>query len=123
MDQESNINIDRLAGAEAISAKAIAIGKENGVVIFQADWDIGKDLTHQYAHRLDLFTATNTVRLYFPDVELTTSGNAAREKRTKDRLQDAIARLLPRQPSPTYGTSAAVERMTDVRDLFKKTVT
>jgi hypothetical protein len=122
MDQESNINIDRLAGAEAISAKAKAIGMENGVVIHQADWDIGKDVTHQYAHRLDLFSATNSVRLYFPDLELTTSGNEAREKRTRDRLQSAIARLLPRQPSPTYGTSAAIDRLTDVRDLFKKTV-
>lgn len=122
MGQESNINIDRLAGAEAISAKAKAIGMENGVVIHQADWDIGKDVTHQYAHRLDLFSATNSVRLYFPDLELTTSGNEAREKRTRDRLQSAIARLLPRQPSPTYGTSAAIDRLTDVRDLFKKTV-
>jgi hypothetical protein len=122
MGQESNINIDRLAGAEAISAKAKAIGMENGVVIHQADWDIGKDVTHQYAHRLDLFSATNSVRLYFPDLELTTSGNEAREKRTRDRLQSAIARLLPRQPSPTYGTSAAIDPLTDVRDLFKKTV-
>jgi hypothetical protein len=122
MDQESNINIDRLAGAEAISAKAKAIGMENGVVIHQADWDIGKDVAHQYAHRLDLFSATNSVRLYFPDLELTTSGNQAREKRTRDRLQSAIARLLPRQPSPTYGTSAASDPLTDVRDLFKKTV-
>ncbi|MGH8809779.1 MAG: hypothetical protein ACREX0_18045 [Noviherbaspirillum sp.] len=102
MNQQRDTTIDRLAGAEAISAKARAIGMENGVLISDCVWDIGEDFTHQHAHRLDLFTATNTVRLYFPDLELTTSGNDARKKRTEDRLSSAIAQLAPRSPAPTY---------------------
>jgi hypothetical protein len=106
MNHECGMKIDRLAGAEAISAKAIAIGNEDGVVISRCVWDIGEDFGHEHAHRLDLFTETKTVRLYFPDVELTTTGNIARAKRTEDRLRNAIAQLVPRSPSPTYGTSA-----------------
>jgi hypothetical protein len=102
MDKESNMMNDRLAGAEAISAKAIAIGMEHDVVIAECVWDIGEDLGHAHAHRLDLITATKTVRLYFPDLELTTSANASRAKRTEDRLQSAIAQMLSRPPLPTY---------------------
>ena len=102
MNKESNMGIDRLAGAEAISAKAIAIGLEHDVLISECVWDIGEDLGHEHAHRLDLITATKTVQLYFPDLELTTSGNESRTKRTEDRLQRAVAQLLTRPPSPTY---------------------
>lgn len=82
------------------------IGMENGVTISECVWDIGQDFGHEHAHRLDLSTATKTVRLYFPDLELTTSGNNARKKRTEDRLRKAVAQLLPLSPSPTYATSA-----------------
>jgi hypothetical protein len=99
MNQESNMKIDRLTGAEAISAKAIAIGIEHDVVISDCVWDIGEDLTHPHAHRLDLVTATKTVRLYFPDLELT---SLSRTTRTEDRLQRAIAQLLLQPPSATY---------------------
>jgi hypothetical protein len=102
MDQERNERIDRLAGAEAISARALAIGMESGVVISKCVWDIGEDFGLQHAHRLDLFTDMKTVRLYFPDLELTTSGNEARTKRTEDRLRSAIAQLSSGPPSPTY---------------------
>jgi hypothetical protein len=102
MNEESNTRIDRMAGAEAISAKAIAIGMEHGVVISECVWDIGQDFGHEHAHRLDLSTATKTVRLYFPDLELTTSDNESRTKRTEDRLRRAIAQLLTRSPVPTY---------------------
>jgi hypothetical protein len=106
MNQECGIRIDRSAGAEAISARAKEIGKEMGVIISECIWDLGKDFKLQHAHRLDLSTATKTVRLYFPDLELTTSGNDARKERTEDRLQRAIAQLLPNSPSSTYATSA-----------------
>lgn len=102
------MKIDRLAGAEAISARAREIGAENGVVISECVWDIGQSIELQHAHRLDISTATKTVRLYFPDLELSTSGNGVRKKRTEDRLRDAIAQLMPRSPSPTYATSAQI---------------
>lgn len=100
------MKIDRLAGAEAISARAKEIGLENGVVISECVWDIGQSVELQHAHRLDISTPTKTVRIYFPDPELSTAGNDVRKKRTEDRLRDAIAQLLPRSPSPTYATSA-----------------
>lgn len=102
MNPDCNAKIDRQAGADAISAKAIAIGMEHGVVISKCVWDLGQDYTLQHAHRLDLFTETKTVRLYFPDVELTTTGNEGRAKRTENRLQSAIVQLLSLTPSPTY---------------------
>jgi hypothetical protein len=102
MDQNRNMKVDRLAGAEAISARAIEIGRENGVAISKCIWDLGQDFTLLHAHRLDLFTETKNVRLYFPDVELTTTGNDSRKKRTEDRLHSAIAQLLLLPPSPTY---------------------
>ena len=105
MNQELNIKIDRLAGAEAISARAREIGLENGVIISGCVWDIGQSGELQHAHRLDISTETKTVRIYFPDQELSTSGNQVRKKRTDDRLRDAIAQLLPRTPVPTYATS------------------
>lgn len=97
--------IDRSAGSEAISAKAVAIGMETGIVISECIWDIGTDLGHEYVHRLDLNTETKTVRLYFPDLALTTAGNDARKKRTEDKLRSAIAQLQPRTPSRTYSTT------------------
>jgi len=69
------------------------------VVISDCVWDIGEDVSHPYAHRLDLVTATKTVRLYFPDLELTSS---SRTTRTEDRLQRAVAQLLPPPHSATY---------------------
>ncbi|MFC3106735.1 hypothetical protein ACFQAT_07715 [Undibacterium arcticum] len=102
MIKQSDMMIDRLAGAEAISAKAKAIGMDHDVVISECVWDIGEDLGHEHAHRLDLITATKTVRLYFPDLELTGSANASRAKRTEDRLQRAVAQILSRSPLPTY---------------------
>jgi len=102
MNKESNMRIDRQAGAEAISAKAIAIGMEHDVVISECVWDMGDDLGHEHAHRLDLVTSTKTVRLYFRDLELTTSGNESRTKRAEDRLRRAVAQLLSRAPLPTY---------------------
>jgi hypothetical protein len=96
------MKIDRMAGAEALSASARAIALEQGVLIAECVWQIGDDLEHEHAHRLDLVTADNTVRLYFPDLELTTIDNAARAKRSEDRLRGAIAQLLPRSPEATY---------------------
>lgn len=105
MNQDASTKIDRLAGAEVISAKAREIGMENGIVISECVWDIGQAFELQHAHRLDLSTSTKTVRLYFPDLELSTTGNESRKKRMEDRLRNAIAQLLPRTPSPTYATS------------------
>lgn len=106
MNQDVSMKIDRLAGAEAISARAREIGAENGVIISECVWDIGQAVELQHAHRLDLFTTTKSVRLYFPDLELSTVGNEVRKKRTEDRLRGAIAQLMPRSPAPTYATSA-----------------
>ena len=105
MNQEVSTKTDRLAGAELISARAREIGLENGVTISECVWDIGQSVELQHAHRLDLSTTTKTVRIYFPDKELSPSGSEIRKKRTEDRLRDAIAQLLPRSPSPTYATS------------------
>lgn len=96
------MKIDRLAGAASISQRAIAIGAENGIAVTECVWDMGEDLGHEYAHRLDLFTEKKTVRLYFPDLDLTTADNDARKERTEDRLRRAIAQLSTVQPSPTY---------------------
>lgn len=96
------MRIDRLSGAEAISAKAIAIGMEHDVVIAECIWDIGDDFEHEHAHRLDLITASKAVRLYFPDLELTTSGNESRSNKTEDRLRRAIAQFHSRPSSRTY---------------------
>ena len=104
MDQDHKATINRQAGAEAISARAIAIGSEIGAIIVKCDWDLGSDSRLQHAHRLDLFTDAKSVRLYFPDVELTTTGNAARTKRTEERLRSAIAQLLSLSRAPTYST-------------------
>jgi hypothetical protein len=95
-------SIDRMAGAEAISAKAKEIGAEYGVVISECTWDIGKDFSLQHAHRLDICTEAKTVRLYFPDLELTTSGNDGRAERCEDRLRRAISQLSALSGSATY---------------------
>jgi len=102
MDKDCSTKIGRLAGADAISAKAVAIGTERGVVVSGCVWDIGADFGHEYAHRLDLSTTTNTVRLYFSDLDLTASDNESRKERVEDRLHRAIAQLVARPPSPTY---------------------
>lgn len=102
MNQEQDMNARRLAGAEAIVAKAIALAKESGIEIERCVWDIGEDLNHEHAHRLDLFTKEKTVRLYFPDLELTAFEHGMRKKRTEDRLKGAVAQLLPNSPAETY---------------------
>jgi hypothetical protein len=102
MKDDSNMRIDRLAGAEAISAKAVAIGVEYDVAISECIWDIGEDLGHEHAHRLDLIAETKKVRLYFRDLDLTIRGNESRSKRTEDRLRRAVAQLVSRPPLATY---------------------
>ncbi|NEX63129.1 hypothetical protein G3574_18755 [Noviherbaspirillum sp. 17J57-3] len=63
---------------------------------------MGTDLLHEYAHRLDINTATSTVRLYFSDLDLTSWGNESRTERMEDRLHRAIAQLVPRIHASTY---------------------
>lgn len=94
--------IDRMDGAAALSAKAMSIGAELGVPDLECVWDMGEDLAHEHAHRLELITAEKTVRLYFPDLELSTAGNTSRAMRSENRLRQAISQLVPRIPLPTY---------------------
>ena len=103
MNKVSSTSNDRLAGAESISTKAVTVGAELGVAVSGCVWDIGSDLTHEYAHRLDINTAANSVRLYFCDLDLTTYGNASRRERMEDRLHRAIMQLVKRVPVSTYG--------------------
>lgn len=102
MKKGSSMSIDRLAGAKVISTKAVSVGVDLGVAVSECVWDMGDDLTHEYAHRLDINTAANTVRLYFSDLDLTTSGNESRMDRMKDRLHRAITQLVTRIPASTY---------------------
>jgi len=94
--------IDRNVGTAAITAQAKALAAAESVEIVDVVWDIGADLTHEHAHRLDLVTADKSVRLYFTETELTSNGHAARSKRVTERLQRAIAQLLQRTPAATY---------------------
>jgi hypothetical protein len=103
MKKDRTTSNDRSAGAAFISTKAVAVGAKLGVTVSGCVWDMGADLTHEYAHRLDINTAANTVRLYFCDLDLTTSGNASREERMEDRLRRAITQLVTRAPASTYG--------------------
>lgn len=102
MKQEHDPVTDRQAATEIISARAMEIGNERGIAITQCVWDIGQDLGHPHAHRLDISTEAKSVRLYFPDIELTSIENEVRRKRIEDRLNKAIAQLLSRVPSATY---------------------
>ena len=99
---DSKMKSARMAGAAAISAKAIAIGAEQNVLIAECVWDMGTDLTHEHAHRLDLITAARTVRLYFRDRELTMQVSESSTRRIDDCLRRAIARLQERTPAQTY---------------------
>lgn len=98
----SDTIIERSAGAAAISAKALALALTQDVQIADCVWDIGTDLTHEHAHRLELVTEGKSVRVYFRELELTTADNASRSKRIDERLQRAIAQLTQRPPAPTY---------------------
>ncbi len=98
----SDTIIERSAGAAAISAKALSIALALDVQIADCVWDIGADLAHEHAHRLELVTAAKSVRVYFRELELTTAGNASRSRRIDERLQRAIAQLTQRVPAPTY---------------------
>lgn len=102
MEKGSSMSADRMNGAEAISARAVVIGAELGVSVSNCVWDMGDDLTHEYAHRLDINTAANTVRLYFCDLDLMKPGNESRRERTENRLHRAITQLVPRVPASTY---------------------
>lgn len=102
MEKDNSMTINRAAGAAAISTRATDIGAEHGVVVSERIWDMGTDFGHEYAHRLDLSTVKNTVRLYFSDLDLRAFGNKSRKERVEDRLQRAIAQLVVRTPSPMY---------------------
>jgi hypothetical protein len=102
----SNTKIDRLKGADIISSSAREIGMQNDLVLSECIWEIGDDIGHEYAHRLDLCTAVKSVRLYFSELELTSLLNISRKNRINERLRSAIAQLLPRTPANTYATTA-----------------
>jgi hypothetical protein len=92
----------RMPGAEAISARIKTIGREAGLDVERCEWDIGEDFGHTYAHRLDVFAQSGTVRLYFTDLELMTSNNEARRRKTETTLQNAISQLASASRAPTY---------------------
>lgn len=94
--------IERSTGTAAVAAQATALAAAAGVQLTDIIWDIGSDLDHEHAHRLDLVTAHKSVRLYFTEPELSTSGHVTRSKRVTERLQRAIAQLLQRTPAATY---------------------
>jgi hypothetical protein len=102
MNNDSRMKVARQEGAEAIAAKAVAIGMKLQVVVSECIWDIGADFGHEYAHRLDLGTLTNKVRIYFSDLDLRTAEHDPRKDRVEDRLHRAIAQLIARVPSQTY---------------------
>lgn len=102
MTLESNVYAVRLSGADAISSIANAIANERGITLTKCEWDIGDDLSHEHAHRMDIFTDAKTVRLYFPDLALTAPDQPARRKRIEDKLNSAIAQLASRSPVATY---------------------
>ena len=97
------LTIDRAAGAATVAAKALEIALAQDVQIVDCVWDFGADLGHEHAHRVDLVTAEKSVRIYFTELELTTTGHTSRAKRMEERLQRSIAQLLQRAPAPTYG--------------------
>jgi len=84
------------------SARAIAIALAQGVQISETTWDIGTDRDTRACAPAGAGHPGKTVRVYFPDPELCTSGHPMRSKRTEERLQRAIAQLLPHVPQPTY---------------------
>ena len=102
MNYDNTMKADRLAGADAIVAKAVTIGTELDVIVSECAWDIGVDVGHEYAHRLDLSTASHTVRLYFSDLDLRPYCNESRKKRIEDQLYRGISQLIARAPSATY---------------------
>lgn len=102
MEQTQQEGQVRQAGADAIAARAVALGAESEVIITKCVWDFGQDYRLAHAHRLDLFTDTGSVRLYFPDAELTGADNVARARRTEERLRSAVAQLVARPPAQTY---------------------
>lgn len=102
MNKTQEAKTSRLTGMDVINSRAIALGKENGVLIERCTWDISEDQSHEYAHRLDLFTDLKTVRLYFPEIELMKSEDVSRKKRIDARLKSAIAQLIPYVPASTY---------------------
>jgi hypothetical protein len=101
----NNTKIDRLKGADIISSSAREIGLQSDVVLSECVWEIGEDIGHEFAHRLDLCTAAKSVRLYFSELDLTTLLTPSRKNRINERLRSAIAQLLPRIPARTYATS------------------
>lgn len=102
MNENQEVIISYRTGVDVINSRAVAIGKESGVFIERCIWDVSEDLSHEYAHRLDLFTDLKKVRLYFPDIEVTKAGDANRKKRIDARLKSAIAQLIPHVPASTY---------------------
>lgn len=78
---------------------------QSDLVIAECIWEMGQDIGHEYAHRLDLCTATQKVRLYFSELELTALLNMSRKSRIDERLRSAIAQMLPRPPARNYATS------------------
>lgn len=94
--------VERNVGANAILIQANALAFAQNVQLIDCIWDIGTDLTHEHAHRLDLITREKSVRVYFRELELTTNGHTSRSKRVTERLQRAIAQLMQRTPAPTY---------------------
>lgn len=102
MTLDSNLYNARRSGADVISAIAAAIAQDKGIALTRCEWDIGEDLAHEHAHRMDMFTDTKTVRLYFPDLALTAPDQPARRKRIEDKLSSAIAQLATRPPVATY---------------------
>jgi hypothetical protein len=110
----------RMPGAEVISARIKIIGREAGLKIERCDWDIGEDFGHTYAHRLDVFAESGTVRLYFTDLELMTSNNEARRKKTETALQNAIAKLASASRAPTYNFDSS-ELRTEAENAAHRT--
>jgi hypothetical protein len=100
--EPEEVGVARLAGAATIAEKAKKLAAEAGVELVGCTWEIGDDFADAHVHKLDIATVEKSVRIYFPDIELTDVERNSRSKRTEGRLRNAISQLLTRSPPSTY---------------------
>jgi len=84
---------ERMAAANAVEAKFVALANEFGLAIDKCVWNLDMGMNHSGPHRLDVHFEDYVLRVYFTDRELAEYWGSQEVAFTDNRLRELVENL------------------------------
>jgi hypothetical protein len=91
MDEQNQIERQRLAAALAIEDRIDQLAAESGMTVMSAVWNLNQGMDHPGPHRLDVGVEECSARIYFTDNELFAYASGAADSMVDERLRFIIS--------------------------------